>query len=61
MTGVPEDKALSTTNTASAGVKTVDQCIQEEIHKEPESAVTDKKEEQRSENNFEEEKKVPEV
>ena len=62
LTGLPEDKAVSTLpTTASLGVETVEESIHEEIHKEAESAVAETKVGQRSENDFEEEKKVPEV
>ena len=65
MTGVPEDKALSTLpSTATVGVEIVEESIQEEIHKGEESAVTDTneiKEGLRPENDFEENKKVLEV
>ena len=56
MTGVPDDKSLSNLpTTASVGVETVEESIQEEIHKEAESAVTDTDESWRTES------AVPEV
>ena len=62
MTGVPENKSLSTLLTTAAGrVEIVDESTQIEIQKEAESAATEIDEGNGPENDFEEENKLPEV
>ena len=62
MTGKPEDKALSNLPTiASVRIETIEERIQEEIHKEAESAATNTEEGRRRENDFDEKKNVHKV
>lgn len=61
MTGVPEDKALTSLhNTASVTAETVEESIKEELYVEAQPAVIDTKEGQIAQNNLEE-KKIPKV
>ena len=57
-----EDKAMSTSPTAaSVGVGTVEESIQEEKHKEAESAMKDTEVRQRPEHDLEDKKNILEV
>lgn len=62
MTGVPDDKAMSTLPIiASIQLETVEKNVQEEIHAEAESVMKDTHERKRSDNNYEENMKALEV
>ncbi|KAF1885675.1 hypothetical protein Lal_00039523 [Lupinus albus] len=57
--GVPQDQTLQPLPTiAFVGVESIDRSIQEEIHKDDESAVTSRREENTHENKFEDKMKV---
>ncbi|OIW03023.1 hypothetical protein TanjilG_13660 [Lupinus angustifolius] len=57
--GVPQDQTLQPLTTiAYVGVESIDRSIQEEIHKDDESTVTNSREEKTHENKFEDKMKV---